>query len=199
MREGEQMAEGTGKAGRVTPLPSFRVTEGDLAGTVLRLEEDSGTLGRREGNDYVLEDLGVSRVHARITREAGSVVVTDLGSSGGTKLNGEPLDGPGVVQHGDRVTFGSVTVTFEDPSTMVVDEEETVVFEMPDVNTGPDLSPRQLQVVELIAEGLTNREIGERLGVTERTIKAYAGEVYKKLDVSNRAGAVAEAARLGLV
>ena len=42
-------------------------------------------------------------------------------------------------------------------------------------------------------------EIGDELGVTERTIKAYAQELYDKLGVRNRAGAVAEAARLGML
>jgi hypothetical protein len=44
-------------------------------------------------------------------------------------------------------------------------------------------------VLELMAEGMTNSEIGEQLGVTERTVKAYAQELYDKLGVRNRAGA----------
>jgi DNA-binding NarL/FixJ family response regulator len=54
-------------------------------------------------------------------------------------------------------------------------------------------------VLELMAEGMTNAEIGDQLGVTERTVKAYAQELYDKLGVRNRAGAVAEAAKLGLL
>ncbi|NIX20517.1 MAG: hypothetical protein GWN07_12050 [Actinobacteria bacterium] len=54
-------------------------------------------------------------------------------------------------------------------------------------------------MLELMAEGMTNSEIGARLGVTERTVKAYAQELYDRLGVRNRAGAVAEAARHGIL
>jgi two-component system nitrate/nitrite response regulator NarL len=48
------------------------------------------------------------------------------------------------------------------------------------------LSRRELQVVRCLAEGLTNREIGARLGLSQHTIKNYLIEVFKKLGVSNR-------------
>jgi DNA-binding NarL/FixJ family response regulator len=50
-----------------------------------------------------------------------------------------------------------------------------------------------------MAQGKTNNEIGAELGVTERTVKAYAQELFDKLGARNRAGAVAEAARLHLL
>ena len=46
---------------------------------------------------------------------------------------------------------------------------------------------------------LTNNEIGTRLGITERTVKAYAQELYTKLGVRNRASAVAGAIDAGLL
>jgi DNA-binding CsgD family transcriptional regulator len=144
-------------------------------------------------------DPRVSRVHAEIRKEAGAVIVTDLGSSAGTKVNGEEITGPAVIRHGDKVSFGPVTATFEDPAAASQAEDATMVLEVPKVETGPHLSPRQQQVLELMAEGMTNAEIGEQLGVTERTVKAYAQELYDKLGVRNRAGAVAEAAKLGLL
>ncbi len=115
------------------------------------------------------------------------------------RVNGEEINGPAVVNHGDRVGFGPVTALFEDPAMASKGEDETQVIEVPKVETGPHLSPRQQQVLELMAEGMTNSEIGEQLGVTERTVKAYAQELYDKLGVRNRAGAVAEAAKLGLL
>lgn len=186
------------KARQVVPVPTLRVTRGVLAGTVIRLDRDAGTVGRRDDNAYVLVEPRVSRVHARITREAGVVVVTDLNSSAGTWLNGERIEGSAAVHHGDRIGFGPVTATLEDPARAAASGESTDRYEFPDL-TGPQLSPRQREVVSLMAAGLTNREIGEELGVTERTVKAYAGDLYDKLEVRNRAGAVAEAARLGLL
>jgi DNA-binding CsgD family transcriptional regulator len=187
------------KARKVVPLPTLTFRSGPLAGSSLTLEDSDGTIGRREDNTYVVPDPRVSRVHASVRRDAGAVILTDLGSSAGTKVNGEELTGPRVLRHGDRIAFGPVDAVFEDPATAADDDEVTMVFEIPRVDSGPHLSPRQQQVLELMAEGLTNNEIGEELGVTERTVKAYAQELYDKLGVRNRAGAVAEAAKLGLL
>jgi DNA-binding CsgD family transcriptional regulator len=187
------------KAQKIVPAPTFHVGEGPLAGTVIRIDQDIATLGRRTDNAYVISDPRISRVHAEIRKEAGAVIVTDLGSSAGTKVNGNEISGPTVVNHGDKVSFGPVTAVFEDPAAASKGEEETQVLEVPKVETGPHLSPRQQQVLELMAEGMTNAQIGDQLGVTERTVKAYAQELYDKLGVRNRAGAVAEAAKLGLL
>lgn len=187
------------KAQKIIPVPTLHFSEGTLAGRVVRLDQEEATLGRREDNAYVVEDLRVSRVHAQFRKEAGAVIVTDLGSSGGTRVNGDEIKGPSVLHHGDTVSFGPVPAQFEDPAAAAEAEEATMVFEVPKVDTGPHLSPRQQQVLELMAEGMTNAEIGDQLGVTERTVKAYAQELYDKLGVRNRAGAVAEAAKLGLL
>ncbi|MBW3576333.1 MAG: LuxR C-terminal-related transcriptional regulator [Actinobacteria bacterium] len=193
------MSEAPKKAAKVIPLPTLTFRSGPLAGSSLSIEVDDGTIGRREDNTIVIPEPRVSRVHASVRRDAGAVILTDLGSSAGTKVNGEELTGPRVLRHGDRVTFGPVEAIFEDPAMAAQDEDATMVLEIPKVETGPHLSPRQQQVLELMAEGMTNNEIGEQLGVTERTVKAYAQELYDKLGVRNRAGAVAEAAKLGIL
>lgn len=187
------------KARKVVPLPTLTFRNGPLAGAVIQLDREEGTVGRREDNTYILTDPRVSRVHASLRREAGGVIVTDLGSSAGTKVNGEEIVGPCVVRHGDRITFGPIEATLSDPAMAAQPEETTLVLEVPKTEIGPHLSPRQQQVLELMAQGLTNSEIGERLGVTERTVKAYAQELYDKLGVRNRAGAVADAAKWGLL
>jgi DNA-binding NarL/FixJ family response regulator len=51
------------------------------------------------------------------------------------------------------------------------------------------LSRRQREILELVAEGLSNREIAERLFVTESTVKQHLRAAYKLLGVSNRAEA----------
>ena len=187
------------KARKVAPTPTFTARAGEFAGTVIRLAEEEGTIGRREDNTYVVADPRVSRLHAAVKKEAGSYVITDLGSSGGTKVNGEEISRPHVLHHGDVVALGPVEFVFEDPSKMGTDDDPTMVMEAPDPPLGPSLSPRQQQVLEGMAEGKTNKEIGEDLGVTERTVKAYAQELYDRLDARNRAGAVAEAMKHGLL
>jgi two-component system, NarL family, nitrate/nitrite response regulator NarL len=49
-----------------------------------------------------------------------------------------------------------------------------------------DLSAREREVVELIAGGGSNKEIAERLGITERTVKAHLTSVFQKLGLSSR-------------
>ena len=60
-------------------------------------------------------------------------------------------------------------------------------------------SKRELEVLQLVAEGLPNREIALRLVVTEETVKSHLRHLLAKLDVSSRARAVAVGLRLGLI
>ncbi|HEX4705379.1 MAG TPA: response regulator transcription factor [Pseudonocardiaceae bacterium] len=64
--------------------------------------------------------------------------------------------------------------------------------------TGP-LSQRELEVLELVATGNTNREAAARLFITEATVKTHLLNIYGKLGVSDRAAAVAEAYNRGLL
>jgi len=56
------------------------------------------------------------------------------------------------------------------------------------------LSPTELRVTELVVEGLTYREIGERLGISRRTVETHVAHVFTKLGVASRS-ALAEIAR----
>ncbi|TMQ04180.1 MAG: response regulator transcription factor [Deltaproteobacteria bacterium] len=60
------------------------------------------------------------------------------------------------------------------------------------------LSPREREVLALIAEGRTNREIGERLFISQKTVGVHVGNILAKLSVSGRVEAAAVAIRLGL-
>ena len=61
------------------------------------------------------------------------------------------------------------------------------------------LSPRELEVLALVADGATNRAAGERLHLSEATVKTHLLSVYGKLGVGDRAAAVAEGFRRGLL
>jgi LuxR family maltose regulon positive regulatory protein len=61
------------------------------------------------------------------------------------------------------------------------------------------LSPRELEVLSLVAEGMTNREIGARLYIAESTVKSHLNTVYGKLGVRNRTQAVARARSLNIL
>lgn len=66
-------------------------------------------------------------------------------------------------------------------------------------STATRLSPRELEVLRLIAEGLRTSEIACRLHVGESTVKLHLGHVYRKLGVAGRTEALAAGLRLGLV
>ncbi len=61
------------------------------------------------------------------------------------------------------------------------------------------LSESELEMLRLLAEGATNKEMAERLYWSEATVKRKIGDILAKLEVSNRAQAVAEAVRRGLI
>jgi LuxR family maltose regulon positive regulatory protein len=61
------------------------------------------------------------------------------------------------------------------------------------------LTPRELEVLSLIAEGLTNAEIARLLVLSPGTVKAHTAAIYRKLDVAHRTEAVARARKLGLL
>src|SRR5690606_27330848 len=60
------------------------------------------------------------------------------------------------------------------------------------------LSRRELEVLELVANGATNREAAARLFISEATVKTHLLHIYEKLGVNDRAAAVAAAYRRGL-
>ncbi|MDA8314752.1 MAG: DUF3662 and FHA domain-containing protein [Actinomycetota bacterium] len=70
------------------------------------------TLGRLPECDVVLNDPNVSRRHAEFRRTADGVVVTDLGSTNGTRVNGAPVREQ-QLESGDEITVGSTTLVFE--------------------------------------------------------------------------------------
>jgi NarL family two-component system response regulator LiaR len=64
---------------------------------------------------------------------------------------------------------------------------------------GPALTAREREVLALLVKGLNNNEIAERLSVSRATAKAHVSNILSKLDVSNRAEAVARAVQQKLV
>jgi DNA-binding CsgD family transcriptional regulator len=61
------------------------------------------------------------------------------------------------------------------------------------------LTPREHEILGLIAEGLSNREIGERLFISENTVKTHSSRLFDKLGVGRRVQAVQRGRELGLV
>ncbi len=62
-----------------------------------------------------------------------------------------------------------------------------------------ELTPREFEVLQLLAEGLSNKAIAERLNISDHTAKFHVNAILGKLDAQTRTEAVARAARLGLI
>lgn len=144
-------------------------------------------LGRADGVDVQLAVDGVSRKHAKITRSGDELTLIDLGAKNGTFLNGRRVD-VSPLRAGDRIQIGQAVLR-------VGLRDEAV--EAPNVTTPPlaapvpsaraILSARELEVADLVAQGLTNAEIGRRLGIGRRTVATHLEHAYERLGIHSRA------------
>ncbi len=67
------------------------------------------------------------------------------------------------------------------------------------VKTPQSLTPREVEVLRMLAEGMGNKEIAWRLGISEHTVKFHVGSIFTKFDATSRTEAVTIGIRLGLV
>ena len=95
-----------------TPRAVVAVTDPD--GRIRRVTLGGGglTIGRADDNDLVARDTRVSRYHGRIAGRRGTLVYVDLGSTNGSRVNGEPVTEV-VLGVGDRLEIGATTLIVE--------------------------------------------------------------------------------------
>lgn len=125
---------------------SFQVIDGvDKGRTFLDLELPV-TIGREEGNAVRLNDDRVSRFHAKIQEDHDELVLTDLDSTNGTRVNGEPIQ-LRLLRVGDRINVGRSTLVFgtlnqiaEEARRVDVDRQTVAVDELAGEQT--DLAPK---------------------------------------------------------
>jgi len=67
------------------------------------------------------------------------------------------------------------------------------------LGAAPGLTPREMEVLSLMADGLANKEIGVRLGISAHTAKFHVESLLRKLEAANRAEAVREGIGRGLI
>ncbi len=79
--------------------------------------------------------------------------------------------------------------------------EVTLVSNVASASTNGDivLTPRELEVLTLLAEGMSNKAVARRLGISVHTAKFHVGALIDKLDAVGRTDAVAHAARRGVI
>lgn len=99
--------------------------------TAYDLPEGLTSLGRADENDIVLSGDLVSRKHARITASGDDLVIEDLGSRNGSRLNGQPFTGTAGLKPGDLVHVGENTLSIRQPNKV-----ENAATEMVDLGAG---------------------------------------------------------------
>ena len=77
---------------------------------------------------------------------------------------------------------------------LVAREDADGGFEIPQ-----PLTPREVEILALVAEGLPNKAIANRLGISDQTVKFHVSAIYGKLGASNRTDAVRRGVRRGLI
>jgi hypothetical protein len=100
-------------ADRAATRPSLVLATGE-GERVVPLDARVTVLGRGTEADVRLSDTGVSRRHAEVRVEPGSIVVADLGSTNGTRLNGRPVT-TSALSDGDVIELGGSRLVFRDP------------------------------------------------------------------------------------
>ena len=98
-------------------------------------------IGRDASNGLVLDDDQASRRHARVSAQGDHAMVEDLGSSNGTYLNGQPIEGDRTLRPGDRLRVG-LTV-FELRTAADVQRQPSAVIPVPDFTelSGAEAAP----------------------------------------------------------
>ncbi len=187
----------------------FLVQEGERAGQVIELAHFPFTFGRARECDVVLDTSGISRLHARCTRDGLNVYLEDLGSRNGTFLNGQrlPAHTPQRLRAGDVVNLAGACVwVFDDPVTtvQVAPAQWTRLGLALDPLAGtvtvggqvldPPLSPNQFALLALLCanEGrvVSRAEIaagvwGAGVPVSDETLDALVSRLRKRLHAAD--------------
>lgn len=167
---------------RPPPGPAFLevVRGGSSTGAIA--VKDAVTVGRDEACEARFAVVGVSRRHARIVREPGGTLrLLDLGSRNGTYLNGRKVQAA-VLRSGDEIRVGPVVLSLR------IVGETSGQTKAPEPNAVHErLSAREWEVAQLVAEGLTNGEIGDRLGISAGTVGRHLSNIYQRLEIHSRA------------
>lgn len=93
-------------------MACLTVMDGPLKGQRISLDQPLTRVGRREGNDWILQDASVSGSHCEVEKTERGFLLRDLGSTNGTKVNSEPVKDKTLFRN-DIVQIGEVSVMIE--------------------------------------------------------------------------------------
>lgn len=191
--------------------PRFRLRTGSRE---IEITGGNFVIGRSPECQIQLECGLVSRQHARLRETAEGLVIEDLGSRNGVLVNQRKITQPTTLAHGDSFSVGLTLFEVMDErlvklpaylstlppssspfahSDVANDQQETQI-----VNVG-GLSAREREVLELIVLGFTQKEMGERLHVSVKTIETHRARISEKLGCRTRAELVSYAITAGVL
>ena len=111
--EEEPARRNTPPSPEAAPLASLLFRSGDFKGRRLPIKVPVVNIGRGDYNDVVIGDPSVSTMHAKLQRREAIWILTDLGSTNGTFVEGERLAGETPLSPGTTLRFGDVIALFE--------------------------------------------------------------------------------------
>ena len=96
-------------------MPKLQIVRPDGSQTDHEITEETLTIGRAPDNIFPIDDVSVSSHHAQIAPSGGIFLLTDLGSTNGTMVNGTELqpDTEYTLKPGDKIRFGHVDSIFD--------------------------------------------------------------------------------------
>ncbi len=152
-------------------------------------EHDDGDLDARSARPATIVLLaGMDAEAAREAYGTGASAVLAMDA------NGDEL--VGAIR---AVEAGLVVVPSPLSAELLTLARPVAAYATPNADAGVSLTPREREVLSLLAQGLANKMIAPRLGISEHTVKTHVAAVYEKLHARNRAEAVVAAARQGLL
>jgi pSer/pThr/pTyr-binding forkhead associated (FHA) protein len=139
------------------------------------------TIGRDDSCDLCVgSDPKVSRSHASLELREDQWVLRDLDSRNGTWVNDRQVR-EHALREGDRVRVGATTLVYRigvDPNAT---EGDRLAATQPFT-----LSAREGEILDLVAEGLTDRGIGERLSISTSTVRSHLDRIRDKTGLRRR-------------
>jgi DNA-binding NarL/FixJ family response regulator len=118
---------------------------------------------------------------------------------GASAVLGMNVDGDELASAVRAVATGLVVVPSSIAAELLALARPVAAYASMSANAAVALTPREREVLALLAQGLANKMIAPRLGISEHTVKTHVAAVYEKLHARNRAEAVVAAARQGLL
>jgi hypothetical protein len=158
------------------PAVTFQVVEGIDKGRIFRDLNTPVTIGREEGNSLRLNDERVSRFHAKVQFDNGEIILTDLESTNGTRVNGNVVQ-IRRLRVGDKIGIGRSVLVFGSQQEIEARMATLSGLTAPGTGTGdgsPALLPSTVHVQTLVAQynhdADFNLNVNDKLTVAQGTL-----------------------------